>query len=474
MPPKKRSVSYYSSDSARSPSGVKSRLLFVFSIAIIVVLLLLLLLLIVATAILPRAMAMARRSERCNRMAKEKLKRLLEKKNIDVRVIRSGDPRARPWDMQVQDERGLFVDIALSGNLGMGESYMDGRWECDRIDVMYADIIARRLDEDSEAIVGYGKWRTWLYKMCGRAWNMQSKSRSWEVAERHYDLGNDLYTAMLDTRMVYSCAYWERAQDLDQAQEDKLELTCRKVSMHLHPGMRVLDIGCGWGSFMEYAAEKHDAYVVGMTVSKEQVEMGQSRQRKNALFAEKLEYHLQDYRDVMKRADLYQEKFDAIISIGMLEHVGEKNYETFMKAVDFCLKPGGYFLCHCIGSKKSNHIPEQWIRKYIFPNGHIPSLAQIARASEVPDAKFIIEDVQNFGACYDKTLMAWNANFQRAWMEDGHLRAKYGPRFKRMWEFYLLTCAGAFRSRSLQLFQCVISKGGPLGLYIRPSLSTHL
>ena len=245
--------------------------------------------------------------------------------------------------------------------------------------------------------------------------------------------------------MVYTCSYWKNSDNLDNAQESKLELTCNKIG--LKEGMRVLDIGCGWGSFEKYASEKYGVEVIGITISKEQVELGNELCR-----GLPVEIRLQDYRDV-------NEKFDAILSLGMFEHVGPKNYRTYMQKVSDCLEDNGLFLLHTIGSNVSNKIGDRWITKYIFPNGVLPSARQITNASE---KLFILEDWHSFGADYDKTLIAWQNNFEKNWDK---IKENYSERFKRMWNYYLLSCAGGFRSRKHQLWQIVFSKNGVRGGY---------
>lgn len=275
---------------------------------------------------------------------------------------------------------------------------------------------------------------------------MQSRRRAFIVGERHYNLGNDLFQNMLDKRMNYSCAYWKDASNLDEAQENKLELICKKL--YLQPGMRVLDIGCGWGAFAKYAAERYGVEVVGITVSKDQVALG--REMCKGL---PVEIKLQDYRDV-------NEKFDRIVSVGMIEHVGYKNYREYFLIAHRNLKDDGLFLLHTISQVRSTKSTDAWIHKYIFPNGMLPSIAQLAKAVE---NLFVIEDIHNFGADYDKTLMAWYNNFNTNW---GKIKDKYGERFYRMWKYFLLSSAGAFRARNKnQLWQIVLSKNGVLGGY---------
>lgn len=349
----------------------------------------------------------------------------------------------RPWDMQVHDER-MFDRVLAKGNLGLGEAYMDKQWDCQALDQFFFRLLRARIHDKVQPS------RLIFHSLKSRLLNLQSRSRSWEVGQHHYDLGNDLYEAMLDRNMVYTCGYWRNSKSLDQAQEAKLELSCQKLG--LKPGMRVLDIGCGWGSFMKYAAEHYDVECVGVTVSKEQVELG--RKRCQGL---PVEFRLQDYREL-------DEKFDRIISLGMFEHVGHKNYDDYMKVARRCLADDGLFLLHSIGKNTSETSTDPWISKYIFPNGELPSISKIGDAIE---NRFICEDLHNFGADYDKTLMAWYDNVQQAW---DSLASQYDERFQRMWNYYLQSCAGAFRARDIQLWQWVLSPQGQLDGYQRPVL----
>jgi cyclopropane-fatty-acyl-phospholipid synthase len=274
-----------------------------------------------------------------------------------------------------------------------------------------------------------------------RVTNLQSRRRAFTIGEHHYDIGNDLYRRMLDSRMIYSCGYWRDADTLDAAQEAKLTLIANKLE--LEAGMRVLDIGCGWGGAAQFLAEKLGCEVVGVTVSREQAAL--ARERCAGL---PVDIRLQDYRDL-------NEPFDRVYSIGMFEHVGVKNYKTYMDVVRRCLRaPDGLSLLHTIGALRSRGQTDPWIEKYIFPNSMLPSMAQIASAAE---GRLVTEDVQNFGAYYDRTLMAWKANIDAHWSE---LSDRYDTRFKSMWDFYLLASAGSFRARKLQLWQFVMSPDG--------------
>ncbi|HEC97406.1 MAG TPA: cyclopropane fatty acyl phospholipid synthase [Nitrospirae bacterium] len=339
-----------------------------------------------------------------------------------------------PWDLRVHNEN-FYRRILTHGSLGLGESYMDGWWDCDQVDEFFCRIlrseIHNKVNED---------WILLFKVLLSRIINMQSKRRAFQIGERHYDLGNDLYENMLDRRMVYTCAYWKDAHTLNDAQEHKLELVCRKTG--LTPGMKILDIGCGWGSFAKYAAEKYKVEVTGITVSREQVELARTLCK-----GEPVEIRLQDYRDVTG-------KFDCIISLGMFEHVGYKNYRTYMEVVNRCLKDDGLFLLQTIGGNESEVSTEPWLDKYIFPNSIIPSIKQIGGAIE---GLFVMEDWHNFSVDYDKTLMAWYGNFDMNWNK---IKSKYDERFYRMWKHYLLSCAGSFRARKNQVWQIVFSKKG--------------
>ena len=344
-----------------------------------------------------------------------------------------------PWDIKVHNER-LYQRVFAQGSLGLGESYMDGWWDCNKLDEFFYRVLRSQI----ESKVRHNR-ALFFRSLLAKGLNMQSKKRAFQIGEKHYDLGNELFQNMLDKRMVYSCAYWKDSHRLDEAQENKLDLICKKL--RLQPGMRVLDIGCGWGSFARYAAEKYGAEVTGITVSREQVEFGKTLCSKLPV-----DIRLQDYRDV-------NERFDHIVSVGMIEHVGYKYYRTYMEVVRRCLKDDGLFLLHTIGGNKSVTAVEPWTNKYIFPNGMLPSIKQLGSAIE---GLFVMEDWHNFSADYDKTLMAWHSNIEKYWNKK---KSDYDERFHRMWKYYLLSCAGAFRARANQLWQIVLSKEGITGGY---------
>ncbi|POP47212.1 cyclopropane-fatty-acyl-phospholipid synthase [Superficieibacter electus] len=345
-----------------------------------------------------------------------------------------------PYDLRIKNPH-FFKRVLQEGSLGLGESYMDGWWECDRLDIFFTRVLRAGLESQLPHHL-----KDTLRIAATRLINLQSKKRAWIVGKEHYDLGNDLFTRMLDPYMQYSCGYWKEADNLVDAQQAKLQLICEKLQ--LEPGMRVLDIGCGWGGLASWMAKHYKVSVTGVTISAEQQKLAQAR-----CAGLDVTVLLQDYRDL-------DDQFDRIVSVGMFEHVGPKNYKTYFEVVDRNLKPDGLFLLHTIGSKKTDNNVDPWIDKYIFPNGCLPSVRQIAIASET---HFIMEDWHNFGADYDKTLMAWFERFQAAWPD---IADNYSERFKRMFSYYLNACAGAFRARDIQLWQVVFSRGVENGLRV--------
>lgn len=369
-------------------------------------------------------------------MAHESAKRLIEQILAQAGIEVNG---RNPWDITVRDDR-FYRRVLFDGSLGLGESYMDGWWECDRLDEFFSRIIPTNPERKIK-----GSVKLLYLGLRSRVFNLARKSRAYQVGRKHYDTGNDLFEIMLDRRMCYSCAYWDETNDLDDAQEAKLDLICRKLG--LKPGDRLLDIGCGWGSLVKYAAERYGVEAVGITVSAEQASLG-----RELCAGLPVEIRLQDYRDI-------DEPFDHVASVGMFEHVGHRNYRTYMRVVHRCLKDGGLFLLHTIGKHYTENTFDPWMEAYIFPNTLVPSMKQIAAAAET---SFIVEDWQNFGSDYDQTLLAWFGNFDSRWQE---IRDRYDDRFYRMWKYYLLSDAGAFRCRSVQVWQIVMSKQGVPGGY---------
>jgi len=347
------------------------------------------------------------------------------------------------WDMKLHDAS-VPREALTRGNLGLGEAYMAGSWDAEQLDQFFYKLLRSRITDNIHPL------RLLRHVVAAKLFNRQSVRRAKIVGNMHYDLGNDFYEQMLDSRLTYTCGYWANATDLEQAQEAKLDLICRKLC--LKPGMSLLDIGCGWGSLMAYAAEHYGVRAVGVSISREQVAWAKSRYQHLPL-----EFHFEDYRNIGGT-------YDAIASVGMFEHVGRKNFGVYMDAAHRVLKQDGLFLLHTIGKNVRNTTPDPWIDKYIFPNGDLPSIGQIGDAL---DGLFRVEDLHNFGADYDRTLMSWFDNFDRSWPMFAD---RLGPTFYRMWKYYLLSCAGAFRARDIQLWQWVLSKDGVPGGYRREEI----
>lgn len=350
---------------------------------------------------------------------------------------------ANPWDIRVHDPR-LYLRVLTRGSLGLGEAYMDGWWDCEDLAGFFFRLTRAGVQKNVRPFWLLFPW------VKEQLLNMQTRQRSWQVARQHYDLGNDLYEAMLDPYMQYTCAYYKGTDDLPEAQRRKLDLVCRKLG--LQPGMRVLDTGCGFGGFAKYAAEHHGVEVYGVTLSERQAAYGKELCKGLPVTIE-----VKDYRDIAESG------FDRVASIGIMEHVGTKNYRAYLEQMKACLKEDGLMLLHTIGREVTGKITDRWISKYIFPNSVLPSAMELARAAE---QVLVLEDWHNFGDSYAKTLLAWQANCEAAW--ERLPADRYDERFRRMWRYYLLSCAGSFASRSIQLWQLVLSKGGVVGGYDAP------
>jgi len=339
-----------------------------------------------------------------------------------------------PWDIQVLDDR-LYARVLKDGSLGLGEAYIESWWDCARIDEFICRLLKGNLEEKIK-----GNLKALLSYLSARIFNLQSVSRAGIIAKRHYNLGNDIFASFLDPYNQYSCGYFQGTDALAEAQQKKIDLICRKLN--LQPSDYVLDIGCGWGGFARYIAEHYGCTVTGVNISEEQI-----RYAREYCAGLPVAILHEDYRQI-------RGSFDKIVSVGMFEHVGKKNYRTFMEIVHRCLKEEGIFLLHTIGGNVSRINCDPWINRYIFPNGMLPSIAQIGRAAE---DLFVIEDIHNLGPHYQKTLLSWNDRFQTAWTG---LSGRYDEFFKRMWEYYLLSCAGAFCARHIQVWQIVMTKTG--------------
>jgi cyclopropane-fatty-acyl-phospholipid synthase len=344
----------------------------------------------------------------------------------------------RPWDLRVHD-RAFYARLARNPTFQLGETYMDGLWDCDALDVFVEKLLASGVAGSRERSGMFHLRNAWA-----RVRNRQSRARAGEVATAHYDLDLEIYRGMLDDTLTYTCGYWRDAASLGEAQRAKLGLVCAKLD--LRPGETFLDIGCGFGGLAAYAAEHHGAIATGITNSRQHYEVAK------ALHPD-VEYLLLDYRDLPALG----RRFDKIASIEMIEAVGPSNFETFMRVAHACLVDRGRFLVQCFISNTSQFVCNEWFDRYIFPNGVSPSFAQLARATESTFGA--PKDSHDLGAYYPPTLLAWDANLTATW---SRLARTYDARFRRMWQFYLRSLAGVFRAEDLRLCQLVYAKG-PVG-----------
>ncbi|MDO8356635.1 MAG: cyclopropane fatty acyl phospholipid synthase [Nitrospirota bacterium] len=356
---------------------------------------------------------------------------LLEKAQVHING-------SQPGDIQVHHDR-FYDRILTEGSLGLGESYMEGWWDANQLDEFFFRFHLAQLDtavRDKRLILNVLK---------ARLFNMQNRRRSTRVAQQHYDLSNEFYEQMLGPRMQYTCAYWKGTKNLAEAQEHKLDLICRKLQ--LKKGERVLELGCGWGGFAHFAASNYGCSVVAYNISEQQV--AYARRWCAGL---PVDIRLMDYREATG-------EFDKVAAIGICEHVGYKNYRDLMEVAHRTVKPHGLFLLHSIGNNASVTTGDPWFDKYIFPGGMLPSVAQLSAAM---DGLFVMEDWHNFGPDYDRTLLAWQSNVDE---HRGQWQSSFDERFSRMWRYYLLSLAGAFRARTIHLWQIVMSKRGLIGGY---------
>jgi cyclopropane-fatty-acyl-phospholipid synthase len=353
---------------------------------------------------------------------------------------------SRPWDIHVHND-GFYGRVMKELALGLGESYMDGWWDCEHLDQFIHRLLTANLQEKA----GRNK-KILAYVLFARIVNLQTAIRLRKSVAVSYERGVELYKEFLDPYMQYSCAYFKNTDDLTVAQQQKMDLILRKL--HLKPGDEVLDIGCGWGGLAKYISEKSGCKVTGVNIAAEQIAFA-----RDFCHGANVEILDLDYRNL--RQDAYRKKFDKIVSVGMIEHVGYKNHRAYMETVAHCLKDDGIFLLHTIGANESitSTVDNLWLEKYIFPNSMTPSMPQLSLASE---HLFITDDVHNFGPYYDLTLMAWAKNFEN---NRSKLSSQYDERFHRMWRYFLLSCAGGFRAGFNQLWQIVYTPKGRQSLY---------
>jgi cyclopropane-fatty-acyl-phospholipid synthase len=341
----------------------------------------------------------------------------------------------RPWDIRVNDPA-FYLRMMPNPAFQIGQTYMDGMWDCDAIDEMVFKLIASRVYAQHEK---GGVFH--LRNALARVRNMQSRARAGEVALAHYDLDLDLYRGMLDETLTYTCAYWDApGATLADAQRAKLRLICDKLE--LKPGQTLLDIGCGFGGLAAFAAEHYGVKTLGVTNSQQHCTVART------LYPH-LELALMDYRELPALG----RRFDAVASVEMIEAVGPKNFTTYFDVVSQCLAPRGAFLLQSFISPASRFVCNEWFDRYIFPNGVVPSFPQLHAASAMTFGA--PTDVHELGLHYPSTLLAWDRNLRATWPR---LRSRNDERFRRMWHFYLTSLAGVFRAEDLRLCQVLYRK----------------
>lgn len=362
---------------------------------------------------------------------------------------------SRPWDIQVRNPR--FYRRALRGSLGLGDSYMDGDWDVRELDALFVRLIRANLASSLLARAG----RAWL-GIRARLGNLQTRVRSLDVARSHYNLDHRLYELFLGPWNQYTCCFFDRTRELEQAEVRKLEMICSKLE--LTRGDRVLDIGCGWGGFARYASSTRGCHVTGISLSREQVDY--ARRFTAGLPVDIVEA---DYRDLpaLRPAG----SFDKILVCGMIEHVGYRNYRGLMEIVHGLLTRSGLFLLHTIGNGINTRIADPWIVKHIFRNSMLPSMEQLAGALR---GLFTVQDWENYGRYYVDTLAAWQRRFEENWERIALIDTtpRFDERFRRMFNYYFLSCKAAFDVESIFLWHLVMSRRGErAGVYARVNLA---
>ena len=336
-------------------------------------------------------------------------------------------------------------DIILDPRLGAAEAFMDGRLLIEEGDVMGLVTLLRANNPwDKGGDIGPPSFfKKLLNRASFTAEQINNRVGSKQNVAHHYDIGNDLYALMLDDEhWQYSCAYWdEGVTTLAEAQGAKLKHIAKKLA--LTPGQQVLDIGCGWGGMAIHLAKHHDVHVTGITLSEEQAALAREKVREAGV-ADKVTILLEDYRDTAASG----RKFDRIVSVGMFEHVGVPQYETYFRKCRSLLADDGVMLLHTIGRMGGPGTTDAFTRKYIFPGGYIPALSETVAASE--KHRLIAADVETLRLHYGKTLREWYANCMT---HRDAIIAMYDERFFRMWTFYLAGAATVFEHGSMCNFQ---------------------
>ena len=350
------------------------------------------------------------------------------------------------WDLQVHDDSWIR-EIELKGTLAIGDAYVSGLWDCKALDELVC-----RLFSNMKREMLFPSLQMLTVNLWNRLSNPQAGTRAKKVIDAHYEKYIDVIKYFIGPSLCYSCAWWEHSDNLADAQKAKMDLVCRKLQ--LAKSDRVLDIGCGYGALANHAAEYYGCHVTGITLSPRQAELATAR----------FPSPLIEFRAMDWQSDEFMQlgEFDKIMSVGMFEHVGRKNYTIFFKRCSHLLRSHGLFLLHTIGRSVKASI-DLWVDRYIFPGGSLPKLGDL---DEVEAQNLILEDLQNIGAHYDMTLCAWQANLDHG-QATGEL--DLDEKDLRFWRYYLLSFAGAFRVRKrLQVWQLLLAKSGVIGGYNRP------
>lgn len=348
-------------------------------------------------------------------------------------LIGEGEPK-----FKVKFKKELSItDLMQSTSLALGEAYMRG-------DLIIEGDLYHALD----CFLGQmSKFQTDKKSLKKLIFSSNSKRNQKKEVSSHYDIGNDFYKLWLDDSLSYSCAYFKNDTDsLNEAQQNKIERILKKLD--LKPEMKLLDIGCGWGSLLIQAVKEYNVTGQGITLSQEQYN-GFTKRIKEEGLTSQISVKILDYRDLQKQ----NWQFDRIVSVGMIEHVGRDNYDLFLSNVNSVLKPQGIFLLHYISALKEYH-GDAWIKKYIFPGGMVPSLREIIHICA--EYNFYTLDVESLRRHYNKTLLHWYHNFNE---HRNEIEIMMGTEFTRMWELYLCACAATFHNGIIDLHQILISKG---------------
>jgi cyclopropane-fatty-acyl-phospholipid synthase len=375
------------------------------------------------------------------------LRRLMKKGELivvdhDGKEYRYGAPEPGRKALRARlTDKGAALHIARDPRVGAGEAYMDGRLVIEEGNVRDLVLLIRENApwEKEGALKPKGPLRKSLSHMIGRLDQINWKTRSARNAEHTYNLTRRLYELFLDEDRQYTCAYYtDTSNSLEQAQLDKKAHIAAKLN--LKPGMKVLDIGCGWGGFALYLHRHYDVDVLGVALAPDQIAFCKERAEAEGV-ADRVKFELMDYRDV-------QGQFDRITSVGLIEHLGTPHYPGFYRHMNRLLKTDGVMFSHCCGRMGGPGTTDKWTRKYIFPGGYIPALSELV--SEAEKNRLVVTDVEGLRFHYAHTLEEW---YRRTVAHKEEITALYDARFYRMWEFYLAGAEAAFRYGSLVNWQ---------------------